>query len=224
MYRLVTFEDSVRIPPNLFGMNLNQAALKILRDRNERTVDKNLGIVLGVFHAKIKGDGKILPGDGAAYFDVQYQSLVFTLEVNEVLEGEVSEIVEFGAFVRLGPIDGLLHVSQVANEFLSYDRKQQCLVGRESKKTVKKGDALRCKIATVSFKDTIPNSKVALTMRPAGMGKLSNKEYNYVVAKKKAKEEREEMKKEEEKEKEEGKAAEVVEGKEATNPEAEGEE
>ncbi|MFH1106978.1 MAG: DNA-directed RNA polymerase [Candidatus Micrarchaeota archaeon] len=173
MYKLVTFEDTVRIPPNLFGMKLDDAALKILRERFERTVDKNLGIVLGVFNAKIKGDGKILPGDGAAYFDVQYQSLVFNLEVNEVIEGEVSEIVEFGAFIRLGPIDGLMHVSQVANEFLSYDKKTQTLVGKSSKKTIKKGDFVCAKVATVSFKDTVPNSKVALTMRSEGLGKLS---------------------------------------------------
>lgn len=180
MYKLVTFEDSVRIPPNLFGMSLNTAAQKILRDRMERSVDKNLGIVLGIFNAKIKGDGKIIPGDGAAYFDVQYQALVFNLEVNEVVEGEVSEIVEFGAFVRLGPIDGLMHVSQVANEFLSYDKKNLYLIGRESKKTIRKTDALRCKVATVSMKETIPNSKVALTMRPTGLGKLGNKEYKEV--------------------------------------------
>jgi DNA-directed RNA polymerase subunit E' len=175
MYRLMTFEDSVRIPPNLFGMKLNEAALKMLRERFERTVDKNYGIMLGIFNAKIAGDGKVLPGDGAAYFDVRYDALVFNLEVNEVIEGEVSEIVEFGAFVRLGPLDGLVHVSQVANEFLSYDKKNQYLIGKNSKKTVKKGDLVRAKVATVSFKDTIPNSKIALTMRPEGLGKITGK-------------------------------------------------
>ena len=175
MYKLITFEDSVRIPPNLFGLKLNDAAEKMLREKHERTVDKNYGIMLGIFNAKIKGDGKILPGDGAAYFDVKYDALVFALEVNEVLEGEVSEIVEFGAFVRLGPIDGLVHVSQVANEFLSYDKKNTQLIGKNSKKTIKKGDLVRAKVATVSFKDTIPNSKIALTMRPDGLGKISKK-------------------------------------------------
>jgi DNA-directed RNA polymerase subunit E' len=156
-------------------MKLNEAALKMLREKYERTVDKNYGIFLSVYNAKIKGDGKVLPGDGAAYFDVKYDALIFGLDVNEVIEGEVSEIVEFGAFVRLGPIDGLVHVSQVANEFLSYDKKNQYLIGKNSKKTIKKGDLVRAKIATVSFKETIPNSKIALTMRPDGLGKISNK-------------------------------------------------
>ncbi len=175
MYKLVSYEDSVRIPPNLFGLKLNEAALKMLRERYERTVDKNNGIVLGVFNAKIAGPGKVLHGDGAAYFDVGYDALIFSLEPNEVVEGEVSEIVEFGAFVRLGPLDGLVHVSQVANEFLSYDKKNQYLIGKNSKKTIKKGDLVRAKIATVSFKDTIPNSKIALTMRPEGLGKITGK-------------------------------------------------
>ncbi|MBI5224861.1 DNA-directed RNA polymerase [Candidatus Micrarchaeota archaeon] len=175
MYKQMTFEDSVRIPPNLFGLKMNEAALKMLREKYERTVDKNYGIILSIFDAKVKGDGKVLPGDGAAYFEVKFDSLVFSLNVNEVLEGEISEIVEFGAFVRLGPIDGLAHVSQVANEFLNYDKKNLCLVGKNSKKTIKKGDMVRAKVATVSFKDTIPNSKIALTMRPEGLGKITKK-------------------------------------------------
>ena len=175
MYKVVTFEDSVRIPPNLFGMNLNNAALKMIREKYERTVDKNFGIILAIFNAKIKGDGKILQGDGEAYFDVQFGALIFSLEVNEVVEGEVSEIVEFGAFVRLGPIDGLAHVSQIANEFLTYDKRQQILIGKTTKKAIRKGDFVRAKIATVSFKETIPNSKVALTMRPEGLGKVVKK-------------------------------------------------
>ncbi|MBU1197181.1 DNA-directed RNA polymerase [Candidatus Micrarchaeota archaeon] len=200
MYKLVTFEDTVRVPPALFGMKMNQAAQRILREKYERAVDKGRGIILGVFNSKIKGDGKILPGDGSAYFDVQYDALVFNLEVNEVVEGEVSEIVEFGAFVRMGPIDGLMHVSQVANEFLAYDKKQQCLVGRESKKTIRKADALRAKVATVSFKDTIPNSKVALTMRPTGLGKLAKKDVKQVPKKKEKAAEKKEEKSEKEKE------------------------
>ena len=169
MYKLVSCEDSVRIPPNYFSLKLNNAALKILREKYERTVDKSLGIILCVFNAKAKGDGKVLPGDGAAYFDVQFSCLVFSLEANEVIEGEITEIVEFGAFVRLGPIDGLIHVSQLANDFFTFDKKTGNLVGRESKKTVKKSDSVRSKIATVSIKDTIPNSKIALTMRSEGL-------------------------------------------------------
>ncbi len=172
MYKLTTFQESVRIPPNLFGLPLNKAALQILREQYERTVQKQHGIIVSLHNAKIKSDGKVIHGDGAAYFDVEFDALVFSPQVNEVVEGEVTEIVEFGAFVRLGPIDGLVHISQVANEFLSYDKKQGILSARDSKKNLKKGNCVRAKIATVSLKDNIPNSKIALTMRPEGLGKV----------------------------------------------------
>lgn len=170
MYKLITFKQSVRIPPNLFGMKLDEAALKILRAQYERTVDKDYGIIISLQDAKVTGAGRVLPGDGSAYFDVNFEALTFSPEVNEIVDGEVSEIVEFGAFVRLGPIDGLVHVSQIANDFFTYDKRQGFLVGRESRKAVKKGDKVRAKIATVALKDSIPNSKIALTMRPEGMG------------------------------------------------------
>ncbi len=175
VYKLYTLKESVRVPPNLFGMKLDKAALEILREQYERTVNKDFGIIVSLQHAKILSAGRVLPGDGAAYFDVQFDALCFIPLVNEVIEGEVTEIVEFGAFVRLGPIDGLVHVSQVANDFFSYDKKTQTLVGRESKKTIKKGDPVKAKVATVSLKETIPNSKIALTMRPDGLGKRKEK-------------------------------------------------
>ncbi|MEW5955393.1 MAG: DNA-directed RNA polymerase [Candidatus Micrarchaeota archaeon] len=175
MYRLMTFKEVVRIPPRLFGLKISEGALEILRDQYERTVDKNYGVIVSLHNAKIQSKGKVLHGDGAVFCDVEFDALVFTPEVNEVVEGEVTEIVEFGAFVRLGPIDGLVHVSQVANDFLTYDKKTASLVGRQSKKSLKKADLVKAKIATVSLKDTIPNSKIALTMRPEGLGKKGAK-------------------------------------------------
>jgi DNA-directed RNA polymerase subunit E' len=169
MYKIMTFEETVRIPPHLFGLKLDQAALTMLREQYERTVDKKYGIIVGLHDARIKSEGRVIHGDGAAYFEVEFDALVFSPEVNEVIDGKVSEIVEFGAFVRLGPIDGLIHVSQLANDFFTFDKKNGNLVGRESKKTIKKGDTVRSKIATVSIKDTIPNSNIALTMRSEGL-------------------------------------------------------
>ena len=171
MFKVVTFSETVRVPPSLFSLKLDKAALKILRDSLERTVDKGLGVIISLHDARITSPGEVLPGDGAAHFDVECKALVFQPVVNEVVEGVVSEIVEFGAFVRLGPIDGLVHVSQVANDFFTYDKASCTLVGRKSRKVLKKGDVVRAKVATVSLKDSVPSSKIALTMRPDGLGK-----------------------------------------------------
>ncbi|MBI3588710.1 DNA-directed RNA polymerase [Candidatus Micrarchaeota archaeon] len=171
MYYFSKFVESVRIPPNAFGKKLNSAALDILREQYERTVAREHGVIVSLHDAKIAGNGRIIPGDGAAYFDVEFSAMVFTPEINEIVIGEVSEIVDFGAFVRLGPIDGLVHVSQVADDFFTMDKKKGVLVGKKSKQVIKKGDVVKAKITTVSFKDNIPNSKIALTMRPSGLGK-----------------------------------------------------
>lgn len=173
MYKLVTFKESVRIPPALFGMKLKKAALEMLREQHERTVDKDHGVLVSMHDAEIKSPGRVIHGDGAAYFDVEFDALCFKPVVNEVVDGEVSEIVEFGAFVRLGPLDGLVHVSQVANDYLTYDKKTQSLIGRQTKKTLAKGDFVRAKVATVSIKDSVLSTKVALTMRPEGLGKIT---------------------------------------------------
>ena len=173
MYKLITFEESVRIAPSMFGLKLEKAALAILREQHERSIHPDHGVIISLHNPKIKSAGKVIHGDGAAYFDVEFDALVFDPQINEIVDGEVTEIVEFGAFVRLGPVDGLVHVSQVANDFLSYDKRTQSLIGRQTKKTLKKGDSTRAKIATVSLKESILATKIALTMRPEGLGKMT---------------------------------------------------
>ncbi len=172
MYELVKFQESVRIPPSMFGKKMSEAALQMLREQYERTVQREYGILVSLHDAKVLSQGRVIPGDGAAYFDVEFDALVFNPQVNEVVVGEVSEVVEFGLFVRMGPIDGLVHVSQVADDFFTYDKKKGVIVGRKSRTVLKKGDIVKAKIATVSFKDNIPNSKIALTMRPPGLGRV----------------------------------------------------
>ena len=138
VYRVYTISDVVRVPPNMFSLKLEDAVLQMLRDKYERKMDKELGIVLAVVNAKDIGHGSIIPGDGASHHKVSFEVLCFMPEVNEVFDGEVSEVVEFGAFVRMGPLDGLVHLSQITNDFLSFDKKGMMFVGRESKKTLKK--------------------------------------------------------------------------------------
>ncbi|MEM4389640.1 MAG: DNA-directed RNA polymerase [Candidatus Micrarchaeia archaeon] len=172
LYRILTVKDTVRVPPAYFAMSLPQAVTQLLREKYERKVDKDHGIVLSIWNVRDISEGRVIPGDGAAYHDVTFDALVYAPEVNEVFEGEVTEVVEFGAFVRMGPLDGLVHLSQITNDFLHYDKKIPAFIGKESKKTLRKGDIVRAKVSTVSLRGSIPESKVGLTMRPEGLGKL----------------------------------------------------
>jgi DNA-directed RNA polymerase subunit E' len=171
MYFVLTCHDKVRLPSQFFSMKLSDALLHILREKYERRVDKDSGVTLAVWNAKTIGDGLVIPGDDAAYYDVSFEVLSYLPTVNEIVESEVSEIVEFGAFLALGPLEGLVHLSQIANDFLTYNKKVQAFTGRESKKSLRKSDHVYAKISTVSLKGNIPETKIGLTMRPSGLGK-----------------------------------------------------
>ena len=155
----------------MFGSKLDDAVLRILQERFERRIFKDVGMMLLVVKPKVSSDGVVIPGDGGAYYSVQFDALTFIPQVNEVYEAEVKEIVEFGAFASIGPFQGLLHVSQIGREKYFYDKKNKSLVSRAEKKSVKKGDSILVKVSTVSLKSTTTDTKIGLTMRPDGLGK-----------------------------------------------------
>ena len=171
MFYVYTIKDTISIPPSHFGENLNTAAETILRKRHERLMERDVGIVLAVFNVRDISDGYIMPGDPSTHHDVTFDMLAFNLEVGEILMGEVSELVDFGCFVRLGPIDGLVHLSQITNDFITNDRKAGQFVLKNSGRTLKKGDVVYVKVSTISLKNNIKDTKIALTMRPDGLGK-----------------------------------------------------
>jgi DNA-directed RNA polymerase subunit E' len=92
--------------------------------------------------------------------------------MQEVLEGEVVEIADFGGFLRIGPVDSLLHVSQLLDDFISYDEKQGILMGKETGRTVKRGDVMRVRIVAVSFPTGRSTGKTGVTARQPFLGKL----------------------------------------------------
>ena len=172
MYKIVTVEDTVRVPPNRFSEPLNDVIIDVIRKNYVGLTDKDVGTVLVITELKEVGVGRVIMGDGASYHDVTFEALVYKPELNEVVLGEVVEIVEFGAFIRLGPVDGLVHVSQVMDDFVGYDKKKGTLYGKESKRSLKEGDKVRARIVSVSLKRGTKGGKIGLTMRQPGLGKL----------------------------------------------------
>ncbi|MEM4589832.1 MAG: DNA-directed RNA polymerase [Candidatus Micrarchaeia archaeon] len=173
MYKVLTISDTIRVPPSYFTMELNDSILRILQDKYERKVDLENGVVLKIWNIHdIKG-GKVVLGDGAAYYDVKYNVLVYIPETHEIVNGEVTEVMDFGIFINIGPFDGLVHLSQIANDFITFDKKTGSLLLKGSKHTVKKGDIVRAKIVSVSMKPTIPETKIAMTMKGDGLGNLT---------------------------------------------------
>ena len=173
MYKKMKLKGVARIEPDHLGDPLEAAVERSLRDKYEAVVDKSLGTIVAVLGSDNIGEGRILAGDGSIYYQVDFEALVFKPEMQEIVEGEVVEIVKFGAFLSIGPFDGLLHVSQITNEYISYDEKNARLVSKESNKSLGEGDRVRARIIAVSLNEKEPReSKIGLTMRQTGLGRL----------------------------------------------------
>lgn len=170
MYYKIELKDHIRVPPNLFDLNIKEAVIKRLKKKFDGYISNDLGIVIDVSELKDIGKGTIIPGDGASYYDVTFEVLSFKPELQEVIPGRIKDIVDFGAFITLGPIDGMIHVSQTMDDFVSFS-KDKTLAGKESKRTLKINDVCRARIIAVSFKDPT-NPKLGLTMRQQGLGRL----------------------------------------------------
>jgi DNA-directed RNA polymerase subunit E' len=174
MYKLLHMNDVVRIPPEKFNLPLEQVAAEVLRDTHEGNVTREDGAKLAVFNVQVSNVGKILPGDGGIYHRTSFALLTYKPEVQEVVEGEVVEVTDFGVFVRIGPMDGLVHVSQIIDDFITYDTKRGALIGKESQRVLEKGVSVRSRIITVSLTGGASRgSKIGMTMRQPYLGALS---------------------------------------------------
>ena len=173
MYYMTKIEDTVRIPPYRFDDPLEEVAIQTLNDTYNGRLDKKLGLLICVNEIEEIGEGRLIMGDGASYHNVVFNAIFFKPEQQEVIDGEVIEIAEFGAFVRIGPMDGLVHVSQVTDDYINYDSKRGALLAKESNKTLDEGDLVRTRIVAISLKDnSTKNTKIGLTMRQNNLGRF----------------------------------------------------
>lgn len=170
MFYKVELKDHIRVPPNLFNLPLEEAVIKRIKAKYNGFISKDLGIVIDVAGMKDIGEGVIIPGDGASYYDVSFELLTFNPEMQEIVLGKIKDIAEFGAFINIGPIDGMIHISQTMDDFVSFS-KDKTLAGKETKRTLKVNDLCRARIIAISFKDVL-NPKLGLTMRQQGLGRL----------------------------------------------------
>ncbi|MCP1662632.1 MAG: DNA-directed RNA polymerase [Methanocalculus sp. MSAO_Arc1] len=174
MYYKLKLADKVRVPAHRLGEDLRVVLLDVLQEQLEGSIDKEIGIFIVVTAIDEIGEGEIIPGDGAVYYDVTFEALALRLALQEVIEGLVVETTGFGAFVSLGPIDAMLHVSQISDDFINHDEKNSRLVCQQSERTIGVGDSVRARIVSLSLNEREPReSKIGLTMRQAGLGTAS---------------------------------------------------
>ena len=169
MFYISEVEDHVRVEPKLFGLPTGQAVEEQLHETYKDYYDKELGRVVTVIDILDVGEGVIIPGDGAAYYKSKFKLLVWKPELQELVNGKISEITTFGAFIDMGVMRGMIHISQTMDDFVSFS-KANSLLGKASKRSLKVGDLCLARVVAISHKGDDP--KIGLTMRQPGLGKI----------------------------------------------------
>ena len=169
MFYLSEVQDYIRVEPKLFGLPTMKAVDQQLKEIYTDYYDKKIGRVVAVIKVLEVGEGVIIPGDGAAYYDTKFKLLIWKPEMHELVYGIISEITNFGAFINLGLMKGMIHISQTMEDYVSFS-KTNTLTGKSTKRSLKQGDLCLARIVAISHKGDEP--KMGLTMRQPGLGKL----------------------------------------------------
>jgi DNA-directed RNA polymerase subunit E' len=169
MFYAVKLKDFIRVPPRDFDKELDNAVIAQVKHKFSGYVSKELGYVIDVIKLDAVEEGVIIPGDGAAFYRAGFELLCYMPDNQEVMLGKVKDITDFGAFLSVGPVEGIIHIGQTMNDFVSFS-KDKALQGKESNRSLKVGDKCFARVVAVSFKD-LSNPKIGLTMRQEGLGK-----------------------------------------------------
>jgi len=175
LYMVHKVKDIVRIPPEKFSEPLEEAAYEILSEKYIGLCDKDMGVVIGVYDLKVSPYGRILPCDGASYHEAEFNILSYKPMLNEVVEAPVVDVKSFGLFIRLGPVDGFIHKSQVSEEYVEYNSSRQAFILKDSRKVIGIGDMVRARIIAVSLGSEREEIRIQLTMRQPYLGKIEKR-------------------------------------------------
>lgn len=195
MFYITEVEDYIRVEPKLFGIPTIEAVEKQLRETYANFYNKELGKVVAVIDVLSVGEGVIIPGDGAVYYISRFKLLTWKPELHELVYGTIAEITTFGAFIDMGMLRGMIHISQTMEDYVSFS-KSNTLLGKTSKRSLKQDDLCIARIVAISHKGEEP--KIGLTMRQPGLGKIEWIKEDQIIkqkAEKKAAREEEKTKK-----------------------------
>ena len=96
--------------------------------------------------------------------------------VGEEFDGVISSVTGFGFFVRLNDlfIDGLVHISGLANDYYLFDMPKQRLIGENSGMIFRLGDPVKVRVEAVSLEQKqIDFSLISSERKPKRSGKTA---------------------------------------------------
>ena len=74
-------------------------------------------------------------------------------KIGQVFNGTISSVTGFGLFVDLDDIyiEALVHVTELGNDYYSYDKNKHAMIGERSKKIYRLGDRIKVKVMRVDM-------------------------------------------------------------------------
>jgi len=176
LYYVVEMSDTVRVPPHMLDRDPAEVAEEQARAKYVGRYIPDVGLILEILEVKEVSEGVVLISSPSVFYRVTFDVLSFLPKPQEVVEGEIKAVLDYGAVVNIGPIDGFIHISQLGDDVFVH--RAGVLQGRRSKLTFRRGDVVRARITSVSKPDPLaalrrePIVKVGLTCRQPGLGKI----------------------------------------------------
>src|SRR3989344_912024 len=91
MFYKVKVKDYVRVPPDMFHLTKREAVLQNIKRSYENYISAEFGFVLNVIDVGEVTEGVIIPGDGAGYYQTEFELLTFKTEMNELVYGKIRD-------------------------------------------------------------------------------------------------------------------------------------
>ncbi len=164
--------DIISIHPSLFKEGVEKAALFQLTQKYVGLYDNELGYIIKIDNISVDPLGKIISEDGSSNHKVEFDVYSFHPLKGEIVEGEVVGIESFGVFVRVGPVDALIHKSVLMDDIIDINKIENTVIGRKTGRVLRKGDIVRARILDFSPPKGFSLMKIALYMKSKGLGKL----------------------------------------------------
>lgn len=157
MFYLLEVKTKTSLSPDQLDPNKNadELLLDTLRDSLEGKVLKDIGLVVAVISCNIQGEGTIPPRSPDIFFNTEMQIICFRPVEGEVIEGEVVNVTETGAFINIGSLDGFWPRNRISDKRLQFNAKNGSLQDREGQITVRRKEKARVKISNVEIRTPV---------------------------------------------------------------------
>ncbi len=95
--------------------------------------------------------------------------------VGSEFTGVIASVTSFGLFVRIDDmqIDGLVHISNLDNDYYKYDSERNLLIGENSRRVYRLGDKVKVKVRSVNLDERKIDLTLLAAESPAGKERLA---------------------------------------------------